>query len=357
MLALSQSSSSSPWNHHYHHHNCRHRRLMPLCHHRRRHPCPSTIIFFIAIVLQLSMIAAASPPSKGYHTTKFQWSQSVDPMTGIASSLETSSSSSSSFITHDDDDDDDDDDEDGGGVTLSMFRTGTFGKQRRQRLDSSSVVKDVFEHYPDFISRWGVTFGLYSTKRRQQKPQNNGKRRNNHDDDKDCVIDLYNPLLRASFLTFGSARHHRRCWRGHAQQRTTSVTEFPIVGGLLLHHQHHQNDERTTPSKDRRGQSLGSLRFEMVQNVVREKSPASFSSSSSNDGNNHQRQATTTTTTTTELKTEIVGYRPSLIGNGLPANPIQMGLYRYTQRLAHAYVMSRYHRYVLEEIERKRLED
>eukprot|EP00977_Amphora_coffeiformis_P022940 scaffold11972_cov134-Amphora_coffeaeformis.AAC.1 len=46
------------------------------------------------------------------------------------------------------------------------------------------------------------------------------------------------------------------------------------------------------------------------------------------------------------IDTQFVDYRPRIVGNTVPANPLRVGFYLGTQSLVHGFVMWRFHRYV-----------
>lgn len=293
---------------------------------------PTILFARLAVAGKVTATATVLPRSKSPTTTtnKFRWSQSVDSVTGVASSLETSSFTSM-FSKYEGDD----------GELLPMVT------RLRRLCIHRRVAEIILTSYPQFVARKSVTFGLLSTKRRastNQEGLKNGRRDNLEGD---YCVDLYNPLLGVSFLTFGPVRHHHHIQKNMkvkfgaifsmilpfvgvtqlVNERSNFITEIPIIGGCLVN----RKCRKITTSEAEQRPHYGSLRFEIQQDK----------SLQYDRGNIHHLQ------TTMELKTQIIGYTPTIVGIA-PVNPIRKLVYYSSQRLAHAYVMFRFHTHILE---------
>ena len=152
----------------------------------------------------------------------------------------------------------------------------------------------------------------------------------------DAVASLRTSLLSLDVLKFGEARSvptsSFSCGPG---ERVTCSVEIPIAGGLLANEASEQSPRSTAATmaafsrveRQKHRRDLGCLRFTFIEV----------------EGTNEKCGIV--------IVTEIAGkYRPSLAGSRLPVPAWRNAMYCSTQRLVHAYVMWRYHDFVVREL-------
>lgn len=148
----------------------------------------------------------------------------------------------------------------------------------------SKLIENIFGRYPSWLAGWRVTFGLL-----RAVPVMDGR--------KGKQTAIRDSLFGVTLLSFGPGRFRAR--------RNEYNMVIPIVGGVLA-----------LPSS--KG-TYGGLSFSLLQGDSNENS--------------------------TVMETSIVdGYRPTIAGSA-PVSRLRAGLYRSTQSLLHAYIMSRFHHY------------
>eukprot|EP00970_Alexandrium_tamarense_P019677 scaffold14346_cov207-Alexandrium_tamarense.AAC.5 len=174
------------------------------------------------------------------------------------------------------------------------------------RSQIAKFAKDVFSNYPSFVGKKSVTLGLCRT---IPSPFS-------------CNTEtsLSTSIVHLNLLTFGTPRVVT------SSKSSLCCVEIPIQGGLLA---------VNAPPLVGDNHDMGCLRFKWIQQP----------------NNNTSGQDSTIT-----LITEITGsYQPSLAGNEVPRSRLRSIMYCSTQRMFHAYVMWRFHRYVVEEFLGKKM--
>lgn len=163
--------------------------------------------------------------------------------------------------------------------------------------------REIFSNYPQFLQRPSLTLGLCRTVKSSES-----------------TCHLRSSILPVDALIFGkprvvSAKPSFICEGGEI----LCCVEIPIVGGLLAN--------LSTKTADN-----GCLRFTWTQI------------------NNQNRQQAARIILTTEIAGN---YRPALAGSQTPIPPWRSAMYCSTQRMLHAYVMWRFHGFVMDEYRRK----
>ena len=238
-----------------------------------------------------AVTVAAVPLAKirlwpGRHS--FSWEASVDAQTGTASSREVMLAPPRSYIHR-------------------QFQKVPQLTELGERQVWSDII-DKLEHYPQWLVRGAVTFGLF-------RAVSNAEGRG---------CSLQDRFFGINFLTFGSARSQRFSIQKtlpqgrHKDGKTTYIRSrvgdctvtIPIVGGLLA----------MRKRKHSRGSDLGCLRFTVQHNEELEE---------------------------TLVTTEIRDYSPMLVGKKEPPPFLRKAAYLSTQSVVHAYVMWRFHKYCI----------
>lgn len=233
----------------------------------------SLVLFFMSgyiCINEYSITAASAKPQQVIVHKKFKWSYSLDTATGKASACETSSFLSSFAI---------------GGNKRKIDDGENKGKV------SKSMMSDLFEVYPEWLSYKRVSFGLLKT---IIKNKNDG-------DSSYITSTISDSLIGLPILTFGQMRYV-----------SSNIVEFPVIGGLLSF-----SSERKRNKKEENG----CIRF-------------TLSSTTSKVNSNNEKNL--------ELKSQVLDYCPTISG-AAPVSTFRKYLYLYTQPLVHAYVMKKYH--------------
>ena len=172
------------------------------------------------------------------------------------------------------------------------------GKQQQQ---SSIILKTekVLGQYPNWLCRGSVTLGIL-----QAVPVGSGAGAATGG------TRIQTRLGGIPILTFGKPVGQRVAITSQNIRDESIQWTYPIVGGIMA--------AKTTPSAPSAGKLVVTLRSVATEPV---------------------------------LDTQLVDYRPALVGGGgdggqKPANPIRVALYLGSQSAIHGYAMWRYHRYV-----------
>ena len=150
---------------------------------------------------------------------------------------------------------------------------------------------ELFSNYPKWLVRRRVTFGSLFLRERS----------------------ICDPLFGSRLLTFDSPFYNEENPRNKVEMF------LPILGGILT------NEE--DPQQSEENNSLGSLHFKLT--VIPSKNQA--------------------TESLLELETRVVEFKPALAGSA-PVGILRKMIYLLSQRLVHAYVMWRYHKYISSEL-------
>lgn len=260
------------------------------------------ICFILALIVPLSSSYRCNYTGI-QKPNNFQWKASVNTISGIAYSTETSlvyvpsyqPTSCSSSITE-----------------IPSTRLKKFQLK----------AKKIFESYPYYISSGQVSLGLL-------RSSNSIKSSNNKDDN--CyfptgqwsnVISLRDRFLSINLLQFGECQSTLI----NTFKRTEVLCEIPIVGGLLAYKGRSEDKESSTPRE------FGALQFKLI-----EKPPCGSDKDES----------------VMIFETRILSYKPALCSSvsGPPIHPVRKMLYLYTQRYVHAFVMWRFHGWCRHQLE------
>ena len=187
--------------------------------------------------------------------------------------------------------------------------SATFHRASRNR-SITATAHQIIEDYPKFLTRPSLTLGMLTTKNLSGKK-----------------TDLCTSIGSLGLLSFGSltATPKKVCNKLAKLYSGTVICsdEIPILGGLLA-----QSSIRDF--KNRSGDE-GRLRFTLIRKI----------------------DSTTSNLLKTILVTEIVGpYKPSIAGKSYPRSKFRSQMYYATQRMFHEYVMWRFHRQFMRELER-----
>lgn len=174
---------------------------------------------------------------------------------------------------------------------VSQMPRGWNAKQQSSGAQLLSQTKVVLGTYPEWLCRGSVTFGLLKA-----VPVASG-------------TEIRTRLLGINILTLGTPTRQRLSFKkekgadvdGGNREENSVQWSYPILGGLMT---------ATQPA----GQLV------MTLHSIASPSPT--------------------------LDTQLVAYRPALVGKHAPSNPIRTSLYLGTQSVIHGYAMWRYHRYV-----------
>lgn len=252
----------------------------------------------------------------GYYT----WQASVDRATGKAFAREVSHMPSSSLIISPETNHNNDKNDSSHPVKLLQFR----GSKKTSILMEQT--QPMLGHYPTWLCRPSVTFGLLKAVPTLPKKEEDG----NHNDDAADGTEIRTRFLGLHILTLGKPTFRRfSIPKDRSSSSSTTLASvqwsYPILGGLLaakpggflvatLH-------EASVRPSSQQQQRLGATTL----------SPP-FPSTMSQ---------------TPVLETELIDYRPALVGaKKLPVNRIRTRFYLSTQSVIHGYAMWRFHRHV-----------
>jgi len=280
----------------------------------------SSLAYFVLAVT----IAIMQCSSETIDRLNYQWEASIDNKTGLASSKETSYAS---FLQNE----------------KKLFKN-------HQKIKA----EEVFVKYPQFLGSKEVLFGLLTT--RSDIPDDSDNELKKCKDEKTDVkekqksklcnndyheICLPIPFVTIPFLKFG---RHKTKFRSRMKQKGRVVTtDIPIVGGLLTCSYPDKQNSTSRKKHCITEFSHGKLRFKYTQ---QELLPSLIQRM-------HGKVKPTCSPgriIASKLQTQIIDYRPSLAGEGLPLNPMRKMLYLSLQRPTHAYVMWRFHKYFHEQL-------
>ena len=263
---------------------------------RIRTGASSTFLLFLLLVAIVSCKAQAASPSlsntmklgpiqlwQKASSTKFQWSAHVNQTTGLAGSLETSTVPSDSPLH------------------CQIVETD-------QKNLLMGLSKQLFIRYPSWLCQGKVTLGLL-----QAVPRTSGH------------IKLQARLVGWTLLEFGPPKGRQFSYKTTRMRNNQPLTEqittcqwsLPITGGCL-----------TVPFGAYSASKLpakGEVRLTLKQTNL-----------SSNQHDNKENPHM-------QLQTELIDYRPHVVGAALPSNPLRTGFYLGTQSTVHAFVMWRFH--------------
>ena len=161
---------------------------------------------------------------------------------------------------------------------------------KHQQNNGDPFLKDLLGNYPGWLSRGSVTLGLL-----QAVPQSGGGTR------------LQTRLFGINILTFGKPAAQKLALQASSAVRQQAIQwKYPIRDGLFV-----------APTKQ---SAAGDLVLTLR---------------GASDDNN-----------IVVLDTQLVAYRPRVVGAHAPANPMRIALYLGSQSVVHGYAMWRFHRFV-----------
>ncbi|KAL7461032.1 hypothetical protein ACHAXS_001469 [Conticribra weissflogii] len=256
------------------------------------------ICFFANAILQLNTTSASRIQAK---RKVFQWAASLDRSTGVASSWE------QSYVSI--------------ALTKSpQYHSTSSHPTLPSRQEIYDFANEIFSDYPRYLGKRSVTLGLCCVSTSSEKSQS---------------FNLQSTIVGIDVLIFGLPRIRRTGLENVCGVEVKAIggnviccVEIPILGGYLAN----------ATSSMSGGIDFGCLRFTWVELEPSE----------------HKKTKSRNPRPNIIIVTEIDGnYRPTLAGKNLPIPWWRKQFYCSTQRVIHAYVMWRYHGFVVKEFEKR----